>query len=195
MTLVFASHNEHKIAEIRAMLPAWINLLGLADIGSHDEIPETAETIEGNAILKADYVTRKFGYDCFADDTGLEVDALNGAPGVYSARYAGEQKNPADNIEKLLAELTGKPNRKAQFKTVIALNLSGTQHLFAGIVRGEITAGKHGDEGFGYDPIFMPEGFSRTFAEFTMAEKAAVSHRGIAVQKLINFLSATNSRI
>ena len=189
MTLVFASHNNNKIAEIRAMLPDSITLLGLTDIGCHDDIPETADTIEGNAILKADYVTQKFGYDCFADDTGLEVDALNSAPGVYSARYAGEQKNPDDNMDKLFAELNGKPNRNAQFKTVIALNLNGNQRLFTGIVKGEITLERKGNQGFGYDPIFQPVGFSKTFAEFSMDEKAAASHRGKAVQKLIDFLS------
>ena len=189
MTILFASHNNNKIAEIRAMLPDAITLLGLDDIGCHEEIPETADTIEGNAILKADYVTKKFGYNCFADDTGLEVEALNGAPGVYSARYAGEQKNAGDNMDKLLAELNGKDNRKAQFKTVIALNLNGQQYLFTGIVKGEITTQRQGNQGFGYDPIFKPEGFSKTFAEFTMDEKATVSHRGKAVQKLINFLS------
>jgi XTP/dITP diphosphohydrolase len=189
MTIIFASHNNNKIAEIRAMLPGSITLLGLADIGSHDDIPETTSTIEGNAILKADYVTQKFGYDCFADDTGLEVDALNGAPGVYSARYAGEQKSAEDNMDRLLAELNGKQNRKAQFKTVIALNLNGGQHLFTGIVKGEITTERKGNQGFGYDPIFQPEGFSKTFAEFSMDEKAAASHRGIAVKKLMDFLS------
>lgn len=188
MTLVFASHNKNKIAEIRAMLPNSITLLGLDDIGCHDDIPETAETIEGNAILKADYVTQKFGYDCFADDTGLEVDALGGAPGVYSARYAGEQKNADDNMNRLLDKLEATPNRSAQFKTVIALNIGGQQHLFTGIVRGEITHERHGNEGFGYDPIFRADGFQKTFAELTMAEKAAHSHRGKAVRALVEFL-------
>jgi len=189
MTLVFASNNINKIAEIKAMLPESITLLGLTDIGCHDDIPETADTIEGNAILKANYVTEKFGYDCFADDTGLEVDALSGAPGVYSARYAGEHKNPDDNMAKLLDKLEATPSRQAQFKTVIALNLNGKQHLFTGIVRGEITTERHGDKGFGYDPIFKPEGFQKTFAQFTMAEKAAASHRGKAVAQLVDFLS------
>lgn len=188
MTLVFASHNAHKIAEIRAMLPNSITLLGLDDIGCHDDIPETAETIEGNAILKADYVSQKFGYDCFADDTGLEVDALGGAPGVYSARYAGEHKDPNDNMDRLLDKLEAATNRSAQFKTVIALNLNGQQHLFTGIVRGEITTERHGSHGFGYDPIFRAEGFTRTFAELSMAEKAAHSHRGKAVRALVVFL-------
>ncbi|CAM3273114.1 dITP/XTP pyrophosphatase [Flavobacterium longum] len=189
MTLVFASHNTHKIAEIRAMLPNSITLLGLDDIGCHDDIPETAETIEGNAILKADYVTQKFGFDCFADDTGLEVDALHGEPGVYSARYAGQQKNADDNMAKLLDKLEAATNRSAQFKTVIALNLRGQQHLFTGIVRGEITRERHGNQGFGYDPIFRADGFQKTFAELTMEEKAAHSHRGKAVRQLIDFLT------
>lgn len=189
MTLVFASHNNNKIAEIRAMLPDSITLLGLNDIGCFEEIPETANTIEGNAVLKADFVTQKFGYDCFADDTGLEVEALNGAPGVYSARYAGEQKNANDNIDKLLKALAGNTNRNAQFKTVITLNVNGTQHLFTGIVKGKITTERKGNQGFGYDPIFKPDGFLKTFAEFSMDEKAAASHRGKAVQKLIDFLS------
>lgn len=188
MTLVFASHNAHKIAEIRAMLPNSITLLGLDDIGCHDDIPETAETIEGNAILKADYVSQKFGYDCFADDTGLEVDALGGAPGVYSARYAGEHKDPNDNMDRLLDKLEAATNRSAQFKTVIALNLNGQQHLFTGIVRGEITTERHGSQGFGYDPIFRADGFTRTFAELSMDEKAAHSHRGKAVRALVDFL-------
>lgn len=188
MTLVFASHNKNKIAEIRAMLPNAINLLGLDDIGCHDDIPETAETIEGNAILKADYVTQKFGYDCFADDTGLEVDALGGAPGVYSARYAGEQKSEDDNMNRLLDKLEAAPNRSAQFKTVIALNIGGQQHLFTGIVRGEITHERRGNQGFGYDPIFRADGFQKTFAELSMAEKAAHSHRGRAVRALVAFL-------
>ena len=188
MTLVFASHNTHKIAEIRAMLPKTITLLGLDDIGCHDDIPETADTIEGNAILKADYVSERFGYNCFADDTGLEVDALNGEPGVYSARYAGDHKNADDNMDRLLDKLEATPNRSAQFKTVIALNLNGAQHLFTGIVRGEITRERHGNQGFGYDPIFRADGFRKTFAELTMEEKAAHSHRGKAVRALVEFL-------
>lgn len=189
MKLVFASNNKHKIAEIQAMLPDTIQILSLEDIGCHVDIPETAETIEGNAILKADYVTQNYGYDCFADDTGLEVEALDGAPGVYSARYAGEQKNPDDNIDKLLSELSGKSNRNAQFKTVIALNLSEKKHLFTGIVTGEIIHERTGSNGFGYDPVFQPKGFDRTFAQFSMDEKAKASHRGKAVSQLIAFLS------
>lgn len=189
MKLVFASNNEHKIAEIRAMLPKNIELLSLADIDCHADIPETAATIEGNAILKANYVKEHFGLDCFADDTGLEVESLGGAPGVYSARYAGEQKNPDDNIDKLISELSGNDNRSAQFKTVIAVNIGQNQCLFTGIVKGNITEKRIGTNGFGYDAVFRPEGSGRTFAEFSMDEKARLSHRGRAVSKLIDFLS------
>ena len=188
MKLVFASINHNKILEIRHQLPTEIELLSLEDIGCLEDIPETADTIEGNAILKANYVTQKYGYNCFADDTGLEVEALNGAPGVYSARYAGEQKNSSDNIDKLLAELEGKSKRNARFKTVIALNLDGEQHLFTGIVNGEITTERAGDNGFGYDPVFKPEGLSYTFAQISIDEKQALSHRGRAVGQLIEFL-------
>jgi XTP/dITP diphosphohydrolase len=189
MKLVFASNNSHKIDEIRAMLPASIELVGLQDIGCDVDIPETAATIEGNAQLKADYVTQHYGLPCFADDTGLEVEALNGAPGVHSARYAGEQKNAMDNMNKLLSELDNISSRKAQFKTVIALNLNGETHQFTGIVSGEIIREKRGNQGFGYDPVFVPTGQSQTFAEMDAAEKAALSHRGKAVQQLIAFLS------
>ncbi|RZJ51950.1 MAG: non-canonical purine NTP diphosphatase, partial [Flavobacterium sp.] len=167
MKIVFASNNKNKILEIRHQLPTEIELLSLEDIGCHEEIPETADTIEGNAILKADYVTKNYGYDCFADDTGLEVEALNGEPGVYSARYAGEQKNADDNMNKVLDALQDKANRNARFKTVIALNLNGQQRLFTGIVDGTITKDKSGDKGFGYDPIFRPEGYSQTFAQLS----------------------------
>jgi len=190
MKLVFASNNKNKILEIKHQLPPEIELLGLEDIGCFEDIPETADTIEGNAILKANYVTERYGYDCFADDTGLEVEALNGAPGVYSARYAGEQKDANDNMDKLLAELEGKTNRSARFKTVIALNMNGQQHLFTGIVSGEITAARAGDKGFGYDPLFTPEGLSYTFAELSLDEKARLSHRGRAVQQLIAHLKS-----
>jgi len=188
MKLVFASNNQNKIAEIKQMLPKSIELLSLEDIGCTEDIPETAETIEGNAILKANYVTEKYGYSCFADDTGLEVEVLNGEPGVYSARYAGEQKNANDNMDKLLHNLKDKSNRKAQFKTIIALNINNEQHLFEGIIKGEIISEKRGTKGFGYDPIFVPEGFTTTFAEMEMSEKAKLSHRGIATRKLISFL-------
>ena len=188
MELVFASNNKNKIAEIQQILPVSIKILSLEEIGCFEEIPETATTIEGNAILKANYVTEKYGYDCFADDTGLEVSALNGAPGVYSARYAGEQKNADDNMNKLLFELNQKENRKAQFKTVIALNSNGKQNLFTGIASGIIIKEKIGNQGFGYDPIFQPIELNKTFAQLTMDEKAIYSHRAKAVKQLIAFL-------
>lgn len=191
MNLVFASNNKNKIAEIQSMLPESIKILSLEDINCFEDIPETADTIEGNAILKADYVTQKYGYDCFADDTGLEVNALNGEPGVYSARYAGEQKNADDNMNKLLGALKNKENRSAQFKTVITLNLKGKQYLFTGIAKGEITQTKTGTNGFGYDPIFKPENFNETFAELPLATKNIIGHRGKAVKQLIDFLSTT----
>ncbi|MCV2487122.1 non-canonical purine NTP diphosphatase [Flavobacterium sp. SH_e] len=191
MKLVFASNNKNKIAEIQSMLPESIKILSLEDINCLEDIPETADTIEGNAILKADYVTQKYGYDCFADDTGLEVNALNGEPGVYSARYAGEQKNADDNMNKLLEALKNKENRSAQFKTVITLNLKGKQYLFTGIAKGEITLTKTGTNGFGYDPVFKPENFDKTFAELPLETKNTIGHRGKAVKQLIDFLSTT----
>ncbi|CAM3493475.1 non-canonical purine NTP diphosphatase [Flavobacterium chungbukense] len=191
MKLVFASNNKNKIAEIQSMLPESIKILSLEDINCLEDIPETADTIEGNAILKANYVTEKYGYDCFADDTGLEVNALNGEPGVYSARYAGEQKNADDNMNKLLKALENNENRNAQFKTVITLNLKGKQYLFTGIAKGEITITKTGTNGFGYDPIFKPENFDKTFAELPLEVKNKIGHRGKAVHQLIDFLNAT----
>lgn len=192
MKLVFASNNKNKIQEIQALVSNSIQILSLEEIGCTEDIPETADTIEGNAILKANYVTEKYGYNCFADDTGLEVDALNGAPGVYSARYAGEQKDANDNMDKLLSELEDKSNRKANFKTVIALNLNGKQNLFTGIINGKIIEEKIGTNGFGYDPIFVADGYEKTFAELTMEEKSTISHRGIAVKELILFLQKQN---
>ena len=188
MQLVFASNNKNKILEIQSMLPDSIKILNLEDIGCLEDIPETADTIEGNAILKANYVTHKYGYDCFADDTGLEVAALNGDPGVYSARYAGEQRSTDDNMDKLLNALSRKNNRNARFKTVIALNINGQQELFTGIADGEITLEKTGNKGFGYDPIFQPTGYTETFAELSLEIKNEISHRGKATQQLINFL-------
>jgi XTP/dITP diphosphohydrolase len=190
MQLVFASNNKNKITEIQSILPETIKILSLEDIGCYEEIPETADTIEGNAILKANYVSKKYGFDCFADDTGLEVDVLNGAPGVYSARYAGEQRDADDNMNKLLTALKDSSNRKAQFKTVIALNLKGKQELFTGIVRGEITLEKFGNKGFGYDPIFQPEEYQETFAQLPLEIKNKIGHRGKATQLLIAFLKA-----
>jgi XTP/dITP diphosphohydrolase len=189
MQLVFASNNKNKIKEVQALVPDTIQIISLEDIGCTEDIPETADTIEGNAILKANYITSNYGYNCFADDTGLEVDALNGAPGVYSARYAGEQKDANDNMDKLLSELKDTTNRNANFKTVICLNLNGTQQLFTGIITGTIIDEKIGTNGFGYDPIFIAEGHQKTFAELSLEEKATISHRGIAVQQLILFLS------
>ena len=188
MQLVFASNNKNKILELQSMLPDTISILSLESIGCFEDIPETADTIEGNAILKANYVTEKYGYECFADDTGLEIDALNGAPGVYSARYAGEQRNADDNMNKVLENLADINNRKAQFKTVIALNIKGKQHLFTGIALGEITLEKTGNLGFGYDPIFRPLQYEETFAQLSLDIKNKISHRGKATQQLINFL-------
>ena len=188
MQLVFASNNKNKIKEIQLLLPKTIQILSLEDIGCLEEIPETADTIEGNAILKANYVSEKYGYNCFADDTGLEVEALNGAPGVYSARFAGEQKDAHDNMDKLLLNLQDKSNRSAQFKTVIALNLDGKQTLFTGIIKGKIIKEKVGTNGFGYDPIFTADGYDKTFAELTIEEKSRISHRGLAVKQLVDFL-------
>ncbi len=191
MKLVFASNNLNKIKEIQSILNGSIQLLSLEDIGCHEEIPETADTIEGNAILKANYVTEKYGYDCFADDTGLEVKALNGEPGVYSARYAGEQKNADDNMNKLLDALKNEDDRSAQFKTVIALNLNGAQHLFTGLAKGTITLNKTGNHGFGYDPIFQPVNYNETFAELSADVKNKISHRAKATEQLIDFLNRT----
>lgn len=188
MQLVFASNNKNKIKEIQLLLPDSIQILSLEDIGCTEDIPETADTIEGNAILKANYVTQKYGYDCFADDSGLEVAALNGEPGVFSARYAGEPKNDENNIDKLLTNLKDVNNKKANFKTIICLNLKGEQHLFTGIINGQIIEERIGNNGFGYDPIFVADGYQKTFAELSLEEKARISHRGIAVKKLIDFL-------
>jgi XTP/dITP diphosphohydrolase len=188
MQIVFASNNKNKIHELQSMLPESITIVSLESIGCFEDIPETADTIEGNAIQKANYVTQKYGFDCFADDTGLEVDTLDGEPGVFSARYAGEQRNSEDNMNKLLVNLSDKNNRAAQFKTVIALNLKGEQHLFTGIVKGAITLEKIGNQGFGYDPIFQPEGFTKTFAQLSLDVKNKISHRGKATQELIAFL-------
>lgn len=189
MTLVFATNNLNKLKEVQRLIPKEIKLLTLEDIGCDEDVPETQATIEGNAIQKAAYIKNKYGLDCFADDTGLEIEILNGAPGVYSARYAGEQRNPEDNIQKVLYNLRGQFNRKAQFKTVIALELNGKQHTFTGICKGTITTSKCGDNGFGYDPIFKAEGYEQTFAEISSEEKNSIGHRGKAVQQLISFLN------
>lgn len=191
MKIVFATNNVNKIKEVQALLPSNIEIISLESIGCFEDIPETADTIEGNAILKANYVTEKYGYDCFADDTGLEVEVLNNQPGVYSARYAGEQKNTDDNMNLLLKNLQNQSNRNAQFKTVIALNLKGEQYLFTGTVEGKITLEKIGNQGFGYDPIFQANGLSETFAQLSLVQKGEISHRGKATKQLINFLNAT----
>ena len=188
MKLIFASNNKNKIQEIKNQVPDSIEILSLEDIGCMVDIPETADTIEGNALLKADYIKRHYGFNCFADDSGLEVDALHGAPGVYSARYAGENKNDQANNAKLLSELADKTNRKANFKTVIALHYNGEQHLFTGIIKGEILTAEQGDGGFGYDPLFQAEGMTQSFAELSIEQKNAVSHRGRAVSQLVDFL-------
>lgn len=188
MKLIFASNNKNKIKEIKNQVPDSIEILSLEDIGCMVDIPETADTIEGNALLKANYIKRHYGFNCFADDSGLEVDALAGAPGVYSARYAGEDKNDQANNAKLLSELESKTDRKANFKTVIALHYNGEEHLFTGIIEGEILKEAQGEGGFGYDPLFQATGMTRSFAELTLEEKNAVSHRGKAVSQLVAFL-------
>ena len=189
MKLVFATNNLNKLAEVQKMLPASIELLSLKDINCFDDIEETAITLEGNAKIKANYITEKFGYNCFADDTGLEVEALNGAPGVYSARYAGEPANSENNMVKLLESLKTESNKKAQFRTAVCLNLHNEQFLFDGICEGAILTKKQGEKGFGYDPIFQPKGFKQSFAEMSSEEKNKVSHRGLAIQKLVAFLT------
>lgn len=188
MQLVFATNNLHKLKEVQQMLPSSIELLSLSDIQCFDEIEETATTLEGNAQLKANYITKNFGYDCFADDTGLEVHSLQGAPGVYSARYAGEPANAENNMQKLLTALVAISDRKAQFRTAVCLNLQGKQYLFEGICKGEILTAKQGKKGFGYDPIFKPEGVEKSFASMPSEAKNKISHRGIAIQKLVTFL-------
>ena len=187
--LVFATNNAHKLEEIRAILGDKMEILSLADINCHVDIPETADTLEGNAYLKAKYIYTHYGLDCFADDTGLEVEALDGAPGVYSARYAGNGHDSQANMQKLLKEMEEKNNRKAQFRTVISLIEKGEEKLFEGIVRGEITREKRGNSGFGYDPVFQPEGFDVTFAEMGSDVKNKISHRARAVKALCDYLS------
>lgn len=190
MKLVFATNNAHKLDEIRAILGNKIEILSLNDIDCHDEIPETADTLEGNALQKAMYIKEHYGYDCFADDTGLEVSALGGAPGVHTARYAENTDHDSEaNMNKLLKELEGKNDRSAQFRTVIALLLNGEQHLFEGIVKGDILTEKRGCEGFGYDPVFSPEQYSESFAELGAEVKNKISHRARAVAKLVEYLN------
>jgi XTP/dITP diphosphohydrolase len=189
MKLVFASQNAHKAAEIQTVIPSVISICTLTELGITEDIPETAATLEGNALMKMEYLVARLNLPCFADDTGLEIDALHGEPGVYSARYAGEQRNSVDNMQLVLEKLTGKSNRKARFRTVIALWWEGNSHLFEGIVEGTITNAPVGNQGFGYDPIFQPAGSTKTFAEMTMEEKNQWSHRARAVQQLVEFLT------
>jgi len=185
MELVFATNNAHKIKELQAIMGNRIQLLSLKDIGCNEEIPEEQATLEGNASQKAFFIYNKYGYNCFADDTGLEIDALNGEPGVYSARYAGEEKSAEANMDKVLAGLLKIKNRNARFRTVISLVIDGIEKQFEGLVEGTILNEKRGISGFGYDPIFQPEGFSKTFAEMNLTDKNKMSHRGRAVEKLV----------
>lgn len=188
-TLVFATNNLHKLEEVKNITRHLVRVVSLSEIDCHDEIPETADTLEGNALQKARYIKEHYGYDCFADDTGLEVEALDNAPGVYSARYAGPGHDSEANMHKLLHEMEGKENRKARFRTVIALILEGREYLFEGVIQGVITTEKRGGSGFGYDPIFQPDDYLQTFAELGNDTKNQISHRAIAVQKLAAFLS------
>lgn len=188
MKLVLASNNKHKIEEMRGILGNDIEILSLADINCHDEIPEEQDTIEGNALQKARYIHDKYGLNCFADDTGLEVECLNGEPGVYSARYAGEHPTFDDNIAKLLVNMKGHENRKARFRTAIALILNNKEHIFEGEVKGRIIEEYRGHNGFGYDPVFLPDGYSETFAELPAEIKNKISHRGNAAKKMAAFL-------
>ena len=188
MKLVFATNNKHKLLEVRDIVGDRVEVLSLADIDCHDDIPETADTLQGNALIKARHIYEKYGLDCFADDTGLEVEAIDGAPGVYSARYAGEECDSEANMRKLLENLTGKTNRNAQFRTVIALIINGEEMLFNGIVKGTIATEKKGDSGFGYDPVFVPEGYSESFAQMSSETKNSMSHRFRATRQLADFL-------
>lgn len=194
MKLVFATNNPNKLLEVQDMLPDSIELQTLKAIGCEEDIEESEDTLEGNAKLKADHITVKYHHNCFADDTGLEVETLDGRPGVYSARYGGYPRDADKNMNKLLSELNGNSNRKAQFRTAIVLNLNNKQYLFEGVCKGEITTSKSGSKGFGYDPIFKPEGYDVTFAEMSAEEKNKISHRGKAIKKLVDFLiNYTNS--
>lgn len=189
MKLVFATQNENKAQEIQSLLPEYFKIISLKDIRCFDEIPETAETLEGNSLLKASFISETYNLNCFADDTGLEIEALDNRPGVYSARYAGPEISAAANINKVLLELKGITTRNAQFRTIITLILNKSTFSFEGIVRGEIISEKRGENGFGYDPIFVPEGEVRTFAEMSLEEKNKHSHRARAFQKMIEFLN------
>lgn len=188
--LVLATNNPHKVEEIRNILGSSLSIKTLNELGFFEDIPENSPTLQGNASQKSHFLFDKFGCNCFADDTGLEVEVLDGAPGIYSARYAGEAKDPEANMRKLLKELEGKESRKARFRTVISLIWEGQEYFFEGIVEGVILTEKRGEEGFGYDPIFQPDGYDRSFAQLTMQEKNEISHRGRAVQKLLQFLQS-----
>lgn len=187
--LVFATNNSHKLSEARKILSGKIEILSLSDINCHADIPETADTLEGNAFIKARYVKEHFGYDCFADDTGLLVEALDGRPGVYSARYAGEQGNAQKNMEKLISEMEGKTNRKASFATCVALIADGKEYLFRGEIKGEIIQSPRGEAGFGYDPVFVPDGYDKSFAELGDDIKNHISHRAKAMELLAEFIT------
>lgn len=187
--IVFATNNAHKLHEVQNMVPPQFKLLSLDDVKIDEDIPEEQATLEGNAIQKARYIYDKLNINVFADDTGLEIEALNGEPGVYSARYAGEEKSAQNNMQLVLDKLDGKENRKAQFRTVICLIYKNKEHLFEGIVKGEMLSKKTGNEGFGYDPIFKPDGYDCSFAEMPLSEKNTISHRSRAIKKLINFLN------
>ena len=188
MRLVFATNNRHKLEEVRDILGSGVEVLSLSDIGCNDDIPETADTLQGNALIKARHIYNKYKVNCFADDTGLEVEALDGAPGVLSARYAGDGHDSEANMQKLLHNLTGKSNRNAQFRTVIALIIEGEEFLFDGIVRGRISEERMGSAGFGYDPIFVPDGYEESFAQMAAEQKNAISHRSRAASALNDYL-------
>ncbi|MFT7034722.1 MAG: XTP/dITP diphosphohydrolase [Cyclobacteriaceae bacterium] len=190
MKICFATHNENKLREVRSILHP-TKIVGLTELGQHEEIPETGQTLDENSLLKAQFLFTKFQLNCFADDTGLEVESLNGSPGVYSARYAGDKKDNQANIDLLMKNLEGITNRNARFRTVISLILNGETLTFEGIVNGRITEELSGSEGFGYDPIFIPEGYDITFAQMSLEEKNSISHRGKALKKLVDYLRST----
>ncbi|MBN2638568.1 MAG: non-canonical purine NTP diphosphatase [Bacteroidales bacterium] len=192
--LVFATHNDHKLFELKELLSGLYDVVSLNDVGVTEDIPEPGSTLTENASIKSNYVKKKFGLDCFADDTGLEVDALKGAPGVYSARYAGENATYDQNVEKLLNEMTGETDRSARFKTVISLLIEGKEYFFEGVVEGKIIHQRKGKDGFGYDPVFVPQGYEETFAEMSLDQKNQISHRGRAVRKLVSFLKEYKNR-
>ncbi|MEO9954700.1 MULTISPECIES: non-canonical purine NTP diphosphatase [Nonlabens] len=192
MEIIFATHNQNKLKEVQALMPSYIKLISLEDLGFDEDIPETSGTIAGNAIQKVEYLKNRFQQPIFADDTGLLVEALDGEPGVYSARYAGEQKSSEDNMDLLLKKLTNNNNRSARFVTAIALDLNNNQTLFEGVCEGSILLERSGSKGFGYDPIFQPDGYEKSFAEMTLTEKGAISHRAKALRKLIDYLKEVN---